>query len=278
MHFGRTGFLAVLGAVATMSVGVTAVGTAQSAAPSMASASSGITPLRVVGLGDSVMTAEGCPGCRLYLDQYAAALSDALGRPVTVDNLAVPGAEVAQLLTQVLGSADTREAIAAADVVVVTIGINDLPFNRLDDPCHVAPAYPVIEWTALTTTCMDEVTGEFSADLGAVMLEVTALRAGEPTALRLTTVYDSVLGDGVDPSWDSPDAVEPAVYAADSFWRATCDVAATYGAACVDTYHVLNGPDGRTPAGPYLVAADYTHLGQAGHDAFAAALVAAPLS
>ena len=222
------------------------------------------------------MTAEGCPGCHLYLDQYAAGLSGSLDRPVTVDNLAVPGAEVAQLLAQVQGFAGPREAIAAADVVVVTIGFNDLPFNRLDDPCKVAPAYPVIDWKALTTECMDRVTGEFSADLDAVMREITSLRAGAPTTLLLTTVYDSVLGDNVDPTWDSPDAVEPAVYAADAYQRATCAAAETYGAACVDTYHVINGPDGRTPAGPFLVPADYTHLGQPGHDAFAAALLAAP--
>ncbi len=69
MQLGRTGVLAALAVVATMSGAVADVGVAQSAAPSMAAASADMAPLRVVGLGDSVMTAEGCPGCRLYLDQ-----------------------------------------------------------------------------------------------------------------------------------------------------------------------------------------------------------------
>ncbi len=57
-------------------------------------------------------------------------------------NLAVPGAEVANLLQLVRTDSTVQGSIAQAEAILVTIGLNDLAFNRLDDPCDVAPDYP----------------------------------------------------------------------------------------------------------------------------------------
>jgi hypothetical protein len=100
--------------------------------------------------------------------------------------------------------------------------------------------------------------------LDSVLGEIDALRAGKPTAVRVVTVYNSTIGNTVDPSWDSPEAVEPTVYGNDLFVEIECEVASSHGAACADAYHVFNGSDGRAAAGDYL-APDYTHLNREGH-------------
>ena len=252
-------------------LGATRVSAQSSPSPDAGPGASPV-PVRLVGLGDSIMTSHGCEGCSLFLDQYAAGLSGLIGQHVEAENRAIPGAEVAQILQQVQVDPAVRDALARAEAVVITVGINDLPFNRLDDPCGVEARYPVIDWEGVTPACTDGVAAEYGRDLGALLSEIDGLQAGASTLVRVTTVYDSVLGDTVDPSWDDPEAVEPAVYAVEAFYRAACDAAAAHAAVCVDTYHALNGTTGRELAGPFL-APDYTHLGQAGHDVFAATLL-----
>jgi lysophospholipase L1-like esterase len=243
--------------------------------PDSASASGSIaTSVRLVVLGDSIALGETCSGCTTYPAELSAAMDDSLGVDVKVDNLAVPGAEVTNLLQLVLTDSTVRDLIESADAVLVTIGINDLAFNRLDDPCGVAPDYPRIRWSDITHACVDEATAEYRRDLDAVLGEVEELRAGQPTMLRVTTVYNSVIGDLVDPTWNSPAAVEPSMYAVEQMAQAQCEIAELHGGLCADTYHALNGGDGSESAQPYLNPADATHLAQPGEDAFADAIIA----
>jgi hypothetical protein len=69
-------------------------------------------------------------------------MREALGVGAEVDNLAwaisnPKPAEVASLLRFVRRDSAARDSVAGADAVVVTVGHNDLAYNRLDDPCHV---------------------------------------------------------------------------------------------------------------------------------------------
>lgn len=241
---------------------------------------SDLLSLRLVALGDSIEVVTRL-GDSLFVDQYAATLSDATDEEVEVDTPAygLPGTGVSQLLESVRAQ-EMRWALAYADAVVVTIGINDLPWNRLDDPCEAAPKYPVVAWDKITKACTDRVTAEYQRDLDAVLTEIDALREGEPTLLRVTTVYNAVIDNHVDPSWDSPDAVAPSIYAIERFAEAQCAVARDHGGDCADTYHAVNGKSGQEAAGAFLMG-DYTTLAQKGHDAFAQALIAtgyAPLA
>jgi lysophospholipase L1-like esterase len=200
--------------------------------PDSASASGSIaTSVRLVVLGDSIALGETCSGCTTYPAELSAAMDDSLGVDVKVDNLAVPGAEVTNLLQLVLTDSTVRDLIESADAVLVTIGINDLAFNRLDDPCGVAPDYPRIRWSDITHACVDEATAEYRRDLDPVLGEVEELRAGQPTMLRVTTVYNSVIGDLVDPTWNSPAAVEPSMYAVEQMAQAQCEIAELHGGA-----------------------------------------------
>ena len=201
-------------------------------------------------------------------------MEDSLGVHVETDNRAVPGAEVADLLELVQSDSAVRDSITAGDAVLVTIGMNDLAFGPGDDPCGVAPNFPEVRWSDITHECVDEATAEYKRDLDTVLGEIDRLRAGHPTMLRVTAVYNSVIGDMVDPTWNSPEAIEPSMYAVEQMTQAQCGVAELHGGVCADTYHALNGEDGSESAQPFLNPADATHLAQPGEDAFAETLIA----
>ena len=102
--------------------------------------------LRVVGLGDSVMAGTNC-GCAGITREYAAALARRTNRRVTSSNLAANGLVTGDVLQDLLGSAAHRRVVRRADVVLVTIGANDLlpQFARwqvatCDEGCYRTPA------------------------------------------------------------------------------------------------------------------------------------------
>ena len=80
---------------------------------------------RIVALGDSLTRGAGdAAGGGGYPERIAAALRKA-GRTVSVDNLAVDGSETGDFLRQ-MEDADVARRVAAADLIVVSIGGNDL--------------------------------------------------------------------------------------------------------------------------------------------------------
>jgi lysophospholipase L1-like esterase len=222
--------------------------------------------LSLVALGDSIPAADpqNCDGCTGFVDLYANQLSQQLNARVQVDNRAVPDTEASDLLDQVKNDDATRAALKRADLIVIDIGFNDSPWNRLDDPCDAAPNYPVVMWGKITQGCIAKVAGQYGQTLNAILSEVNDLRAGRPTALRLVTVYNSVIGDYVDPSWDDPAAVAPSKAANDKFVETQCRLTRMHGGECIDVYHTFNGNDGSHPAKRFL-ASDYTHPNSEGH-------------
>jgi lysophospholipase L1-like esterase len=241
-------------------------------------------PLRLVALGDSIPRANNCTGCTDYVTLYARALAKAMHRPVDVDNRSavelsnVPAVGAAELYAKLLTDPSLRKAVAQSDVVLVGIGFNDTPWNRLDDPCNAAPRYPVVAWTKITPSCITRVTADFKQTLDEIMTQIDYLhgcgempgvppcsqRGAKDSLLRVTTVFNSTIGDTVDPSWSSPAAVGPTVNANALFTSAACEVAHFHGGRCADLLHAFNGPTGRAPARRYL-GGDYTHLNQRGH-------------
>lgn len=253
---------AVFGTAISASSGEAAIGPAAASSPGSSRPTE--SSLRLVALGDSISTANGCPGCETFVDLYSQAIARKTGSAVAVQNLSVPGASSADLLSQVQADSATRAAVAQADILTVTIGFNDTPWGRGDDPCHVAPDFPVVKWDEITDDCILSVTEDYEAWLDEILATVTALRAGEPMLLRVTTVYNSVIGDHVDPSWDSPEAIAPSVKANAAFAEVQCRLAETYGGRCADVLHSINGPKATREARIYL-APDYTHMNQRGH-------------
>jgi lysophospholipase L1-like esterase len=224
----------------------------------------------VVVLGDSIATTNGCTGCTGFPDLYGRAITHKTGSKAEVVNLAVPDTGVAHLLSQVREDSRTKGELAQADVIVVEIGFNDTPWGRGDDPCRVAPKFPVVAWDHITDECIARVTRDYAEQLDAVLAAVDKI-APKYSALRVVGLYNSVLGDHVDPSWDSPEAVAPSVAGNAAMVAAQRGAAAKHGGVFVDMGRRMNGPQGRDEAGKYL-AVDYTHLNQLGHELTARAL------
>lgn len=247
----------------------------------------------MVVLGDSSNRPTECDGCDGYVNDYAQAIEQRAGVPVDIHNDSaielsnVPTVDASALLAQILTDPAVRRDIRNADIIVITVGFNDTPWNRLDDPCDAAPQYPVVRWSEITTDCTDRVVAEYKHTLDQILTQIDHLRGcgelpgappcskrgGKDTLIRVVTVYNSTIGDTVDPSWNSPTAIPPTIRGNDMMVHAQCEVAGFHGGRCADIYHVLNGPSGNKPAAAYLDPHGYTHLNQLGHKAAAAALI-----
>ena len=181
---------------------------------------------------------------------------------------------VGDILEYVRTDSAARDELRAADAVIISVSQNDLPYNRGDNPCRVAPHYPRIQWAELTHECMDAVLAEYERDLDALLSEIDELRAGRAAMLRVVTAVNTQPGDLVDPTWNSPAAIEPSTYSVERMATVQCRLAKRHGGKCADVFHVLNGPDGRRSAQRFLNPKDATHLWHRGHDVVADTVIA----
>ena len=149
---------------------------------------------------------------------------------------------------------DVREAIAAADIVSVTIGFND---STMSD-----------------ATRLEAFSSEYARTLDGILTEIDVLRGGKPTAVRVTQIYNNGIGPTPDLDPDGPGtgvAIWKPITEAQN--KVVCAVAKAHGAVCVDIYHAFNGPDGlSSPAAAGYLAPDQVHPSQLGQDIIAAAL------
>ena len=114
---------------------------AESAAPS-AAPSEAPEGLVLVAIGDSIPynASEDCPGCAGFVDSYAEALTIEIGRPVSAENWSRhDGARTIDILEQLETDERFRDQLAAADVIVMSVGFNDQPpFADAHDGCPPA--------------------------------------------------------------------------------------------------------------------------------------------
>jgi lysophospholipase L1-like esterase len=285
------GLIALAAILAACSEHASATGSERSGDSSAEPATAG-EAWNLVVLGDSTNRPDSCDGCAGYVSDYAQAIQRQTGMAVNVQNDSavrlsnVPGGDASALLAQILTSQSTRRDITTADIIVISIGFNDTPWGRLDDPCNAAPRFPVVHWSAITPGCTDRVVADYKHTLDEILTQVDTLRGcgempGVPpcsqrgardTLIRIVTVYNATIGDTVDPGWNSPAAVAATIRGDDMMVHAQCEVARFHGGRCADIYHVMNGPHANEPAAAYL-AQDYTHLNRRGHEAAAAALI-----
>ena len=246
--------------------------------PAAAPTSTGSAPAdgawSLVAIGDSLPYArQDCGGCASFATLFAAEITSPMGAPTTVENLSThDGATTVDLLERVKTNASIREALGAADVVVISAGHNDTPWNLNDDACD-GPSGDDIDWSRFNSACASEEAKEFGVTLDGVLSEVDELRAGKPTAVRLINFYNDWIGGPGVP----PEATAGSKLVLDAFSTVICDIAAAHDARCVDTYHAFNGPDGLQAAGT-LLAQDYTHPSATGHERIAELLTAAGLT
>jgi lysophospholipase L1-like esterase len=225
-----------------------------------------------------------------FVDLYGQAISAAAGEPVVVDNRdaiefsALPAVQATQLLNDILSDESLRSAIAGADIVLMNVGFNDTPWNRVDNPCDASNAdATVVQWSKITADCISRVTHDYKQTLDEIVTQVDELRGcfippgqpryfctrfgGKTTVLRLVTVYDDWIGEPGTPAA----ALVPTEAGDASFVAGQCWIIEAHGGKCADIYHVFNGAKGTADAAPFLVD-DHTHLSQLGHQRVAQAL------
>lgn len=228
----------------------------------------------LVALGDSIpFGGRYCGDCTPYPALFARALAARSGHPVTVRNLGVPGLTTAQLVDRVHRDAAMRSAVATAEIVTITIGHNDTPWNSRHDRCDGSAAwfgpYTDAHWTAYQGRCLDQVAAAHAMGLRTILGTVRALRQGKPTLVALTTDWNQLIGEpGIGAT-----ARAASKRVLDRLASVTCTVAGAWSARCGDVYHAFNGSTGTRSAGAFL-ARDHDHASQRGQQEIAALLAA----
>lgn len=136
--------------------------------------------LRVVGLGDSVMAGENC-GCRGIPARYAERLAAARETGVDWQNLGEEGITSEDMLASLTDDADVRAGVARADIVLVTIGANDMYSLPLPGSCN--------------QECIDRAASATGGRIAQILSRIRQLRADQPTRV-LVTNYWNVFTDG----------------------------------------------------------------------------------
>jgi|tagenome__1003787_1003787.scaffolds.fasta_scaffold20641954_2 lysophospholipase L1-like esterase len=225
--------------------------------------------LQLVGLGDSMPGALDCSApCRSFVDVYGELAAEGLGQPVAVTNLATNDGLTTDVLLQRLRTDPIhRQAVAGADLLTLSIGNNDW-----EGPCY---------WAG-HAACFEAGLATVERNLGLILDEVLALRAGAPTAIRVTTQYDTWIGSSGTPGdWGFP-ATDAGLAEFHSAFKAAltkynamvCRVAVAHGVVCVDLAPVFNGPHLDDDAGD-LLGPDHAHPSKAGHELIASTIAGA---
>jgi hypothetical protein len=236
-----------------------------------------ITPWSLVAVGDSIPynSPDDCHGCTGFVDRYAAAITQATGHPVTVQNLSQHnGLHTDGLLEELKTDVKRREALANADIIIVSIAFNDNPLTGNSDPCHGFTG-GFIDWTKFTPTCAAAAAEMFRPKLESVFAQIVALRAGKPTIFRTINEYNDWIG-GTDSETgkDTPPEATNATRAVYDAWSAMiCKAAEANGFSCADTYHAFNGPDGlKSIAGDLTASKMNSHPSDKGNEVIAQVL------
>ena len=196
--------------------------------------------LVLVSLGDSWPEGAHCNGCRTFPQTYAGTLTEQLGEPVTLVDLAgqaqpsfdTPGkGGSAGLLEAIRTDEPFRGQVASGDIIVIATGANDLgaQFEAIQNgSCGGEDG----------TACVDEIGRTWDREFDAILEEIEALRAGEPTAIRLVNAANAF----IDPS-NSPEQARGFSALFEALTQAVCNNAEAHGAICVDVRPALNGPN-----------------------------------
>lgn len=225
----------------------------------------------LVGLGDSVTAGAGCPGCTDFLTLIAQGLHQKTGVAVSAHNFGVDGQTSGGLLQTLQPGGSRAAAVSKADLVIITIGANDL-LPDLDAMQNGSCG------GADDTACAASDVSAVQRNVSAILARIRALRANQPTAIRVTG-YWNVFEDGDVAAGDyTPIEVQASVAVTQQVNAVLRSDAAAGGATYVD----LSGPFSHASGGvTSLLSSDGDHPNQRGHEVIAAAVLAsgsAPLT
>jgi lysophospholipase L1-like esterase len=200
------------------------------------------------------------------VSQLARSLGDSEGLTVRSTNLATPGETSDGLLAQ-LGAPDVRSAIATAEVVVVTIGANDV---ESQDPTSCPPGQ---DSDAVVAACYQRQLDALAGHLDSALTQLTALPTA-PGARVLVTGYWNVFLDGAVARAKGQDYLRLADAATRAVNARIAAAARAHGATFVDLFTPFRGSDGSRDC-TALLAPDGDHPDADGHALIARTLAAA---
>jgi lysophospholipase L1-like esterase len=238
-----------------------------SPASSTSTTQSSAAALHILGIGDSYMSAQDSHG-HTFMDVFATELESSTGAPVDLRVLTGNDATSRRVREQLAKDAGYRAAVSEADVIVLSVGGNDT------DPFGVFPK-GTCSRDQPAAACLAAYDPELSHNYEAILTSIESLRAGKPTAIRVTSMDNPFVG------WS--EAPTPAfgrdffAHVARAETNAIFAVAAKHGAKSVDFLRVFGGRDGTHDPARYL-APDHAHPGDLGIATIASLLTALGVS
>ncbi len=218
------------------------------------------TSLRVVGLGDSVPAGSAC-GCDSYVTLVARGLAARTRQVAVLHNLAESGITTRDVLAE-LEDAGLRREVADADLVVLTVGANDLDPGPITDPrCQPDPV----------TGCYSGALATQRGRLDAVLARLRSLQAAHGGA-TVVTGYWNVFLDGPAATAHGSTYVRQSNRLTQAVDASIAGVAAARGGRYVDVYTSFKA---RGSGIARLLSGDGDHPSAAGHRLIAALILAA---
>lgn len=154
--------------------------------------------LSYVALGDSLAAGTGA-SYEGYVDRYAGYLESDTGTQVSVVNLGQNGLTSPELLFALRSDSSWRQAIGAAEIVTINIGINDLG--------HAAQAYDNRTCGGTDNQdCLRAAVQTVKGNWNAIIAELLSLRSTSDTIIRVAGLgYTPYLDTGEAPDSRSGD-------------------------------------------------------------------------
>jgi lysophospholipase L1-like esterase len=215
----------------------------------------------VVGIGDSVTSGSHCH-CTDFVRLYARELPRSQGGPATAINLGVGGSTSADLRSDLEHPSAATKAVSRADIVLVTIGANEL-----------APLQRTWARAGCESDCWQESVEGVRADISAIVDDIYRLRQGEPTTVLVTNYWNVFIDGQVARRQKGLSYLRWSDRLTRAVNGAICSGARSAGARCVDLYAPFKGDGSQDPTD--LLAADGDHPNAAGHRLIARVLLAA---
>jgi lysophospholipase L1-like esterase len=213
----------------------------------------------VVGIGDSVTSGTAC-SCETFVGLYASDLASERGLATSSVNLGVAGSTSSQLLHNLTQPGTFRDQVARADILLVTIGANDL-VSLEGKPSDGCP-----------TTCYEPLVNGVGHNVELIVAAARAAHPSHPPTI-LVTDYWNVFQDGDVGTSENGRAFQSwsdVLTRAES--TAVCTAARRAGATCVSLYAPFKGDGSKNPT--TLLAADGDHPNSTGHQLIASTLLA----
>lgn len=215
--------------------------------------------ITVVGIGDSVTSGTNC-NCESFVGLYATGLASERDLKTSSVNLGAAGWTSSQLLQNLTQPGAFRDQVAKADILLVTIGANDL------NPLETKQA------AGCPATCYGPLVDAVGHNVELILAAARAAHPDHPPTI-LVTDYWNVFQDGdvgtAENGWSFQSWSDVLTRASSA---QICNAARRAGATCVGLYGPFKGNGSKNPTS--LLAADGDHPNAAGHQLIASTLLA----